>query len=286
MSSECVRANAAAGGPDFVAGRAFPLSEMYCGLLEVRDHNRDGHSTFLLGETSTAGWWYFFPVVFFFKTPVAFPLLCLAAVVLLKRHQHVSALCAAVILVVVMPSNINLGIRHILPVYPLLSVCAGAVLWKLLSDSRRMPRVAGAALLAWQLVASSLAHPDYFAYFNELAGSAPEEIRVDSDLDWGQNVERLGRYAREHRIESAIGLGLFGSVDPSRHGLKWYPASPWYASPGWVAVSATEKMLSQRATEVPGRRPWAWLDGHDPVDRIGGSILLYHIPAGAARPQN
>lgn len=265
-----------------------PLSELYLGIVEVREHNLDGHRTFLLGETSMTGWWYFFPVVFFYKTPIAF-LLLVCGMPLVSKGQHwrglVPLLCAVALMAVAMPSRINLGIRHLLPIYPLLAIGAGLVVFEMVRAKRIALQVLGITLLGWQIGASGMAHPDYIAYFNEFAGEDVEEIRVDSDLDWGQNVDRLAREIRKRGIASEVGLALFSSVDPSRHGLNWYPLSPWKASTGWVAVSATEKMLSDASASAGElRRPWAWLDAHQPVMRVGRSILLYYIePVGAVK---
>jgi len=52
-------------------------------------------------------------------------------------------------------------------------------------------------LAAWFGASSLISHPDYLAYFNEFAGSEPENIVVDSDLDWGQDVKRLAARLRE-----------------------------------------------------------------------------------------
>ena len=62
-----------------------------------------------------------------------------------------------------------------------------------------------------ELVASVRAHPDYIAYFNELARGRPELVRVDSDLDWGQNFDRLARRLRTRGIKK-VSLGMFGNV--------------------------------------------------------------------------
>lgn len=255
----------------------WPLRELFLGLEEVRAHNADGHPSFLLGELRLTGWWYFFPVVLFYKTPLAFLLLCLA-IPWLGRRAWLPSACGLLLLLVVMPSRINLGIRHLLPIYPLLAIGAGLVLWECLRN-RSVLRYVGGILLGWQFIATGLAHPDYFAYFNELALGEPEEIRVDSDLDWGQNVERIGRVLRERGVREPVALGVFSSVDPSRHGLEWRQASPWETTYGWVAVSATELKMSA-AVRPPGSRlrPWTWLDQYTPVERIGGSVLLYYIP--------
>ena len=47
------------------------------------------------------------------------------------------------------------------------------------------------------MIGSLAAHPDYLAYFNALAGDDPERIVVDSDLDWGQDIKRLGQRLRD-----------------------------------------------------------------------------------------
>ncbi|HET8548482.1 MAG TPA: glycosyltransferase family 39 protein, partial [Bryobacteraceae bacterium] len=173
-----------------------PAGEVYLGLREGYEDNLAGRDAYLLGERSSSGWWYFFPVVLFYKTPLPFLALAVAGGILAFRRGRglwTPFLCAVAMLAVVLPSRINLGVRHVLPVYPLLAITAGcAAAWMLRSQSRAV-KAACLLLLAWHGGASALAHPDYTAYFNELAWGEPEWIRVDSDLDWGQNVARLGR---------------------------------------------------------------------------------------------
>lgn len=53
-----------------------------------------------------------------------------------------------------------------------------------------------AVLLAeWTVMDSGLARPDYIAYFNQLAGSHPERITVESDA--GQDAHLLGQVLKE-----------------------------------------------------------------------------------------
>ena len=40
-------------------------------------------------------------------------------------------------------------------------------------------------LVAWMLLSVAIHHPNYLAYFNELAGKNPQNILVDSNYDWG-----------------------------------------------------------------------------------------------------
>src|SRR5450759_3586974 len=92
-----------------------------------------------------------------------------------------------------MAGHVNIGVRHILPIYLGLSVIASAGLIRVAQST-----AAGAlVLLLWRAISGALSHPDYLAYFNELVGSEPEKVLVDSDLDWGQSTKQLARRLKE-----------------------------------------------------------------------------------------
>ena len=174
-------------------------------------------------------------------------------------------------LLVCLPSSINIGVRHALPIYPLLAIVGGyavTCLWQ----SKRYAVVAqaiAAALLIWHGTASIRAHPDYLAYFNELADDRPEEFLVDSDLDWGQGLVALSEELRRRGI-STVSLAYFGTADIDRHKL---PAPrqlpPGERRRGWIAIS-----VSTMQKEYGFR----WLEDHEPVALIRKSIRLYYIP--------
>jgi 4-amino-4-deoxy-L-arabinose transferase-like glycosyltransferase len=261
----------------------FSFAPLAQGIHDAQEHIQYGHTSYLFGEARDHGWWYFFPVVLLYKTPLAFLVLAALACVWLRkspREHWIPLACAIAILISVLPSSIDIGIRHILPVYALLAIPAGLAAARLIESPTRAARILGGFLVLWQLVASARAHPDYIASFNELALGRPELVRVDSDLDWGQNFDRLNRYLRKHGITEKVGLAMFGSVNPFHHGFRnWYRASPWTPSTGWIAVSATQKyMCGDQPPAGVTTRPWAWLDRYQPIDRIsGGAVLLYHI---------
>ena len=263
----------------------FDISPLFRGIHDIVKFNRTGWHAYLFGEKSNGGWWYFFPVVFAYKTPLAF--FCILALGLVwlwraPREHWIPLACAAAILVSVMPGRINIGVRHVLPMYPLLAITAGLGAARLIQSASRGPRIAGGFLILWQLAVSVVVHPDYIAYFNKLAGERPDLISIDSDLDWGQSFEEVGRRLRQLGITERVGIDLFGNVDPYRHGLtNAYVASPWRPSKGWIVVSATEKYFPwERPPAGSNLRPWAWLDRYQPVESIGGgAVLLYHIPA-------
>ncbi len=253
-------------------GAHVPLPAPYflAGLEYVHWHSSVGHPAFLLGQRSAGGWWYYFPVVWFFKTPLAFVLLTLGGLAWLLRHAPNReaagvALVPLLLFVPAMLSGINIGIRHLLPVYPFLAVLAAAALVQLWRRRRAAAIVLALAFLA----ETTLAHPDYLAWFNVAAGNHPERIANDSNLDWGQDLLRLANVANGEHL-APLYLGYFGSAKPRRHIAHFEALRPNTPVHGWVAIS--EMTLALNGDE------FAWLAPYQPVRKIGKSIWLYRIP--------
>jgi hypothetical protein len=94
--------------------------------------------------------------------------------------------------VVSVTGNLNLGIRHILPVYlPMFILVAVATVKRLRltrPDQWRRPVMAVVALLLVWYGGSTVAnHPHYISYFNELIGGSGNAGKYfsDSSVDWG-----------------------------------------------------------------------------------------------------
>jgi hypothetical protein len=101
-------------------------------LREVYEHNKGGDEDYLFGKFNENGFWYFFPVVLAIKTPIGFLVLGSAGLVLIlwpfrsnPWQLHLTALFPMAILLFCMAAKINLGVRHILAIYPLLALVAG-----------------------------------------------------------------------------------------------------------------------------------------------------------------
>jgi hypothetical protein len=266
-----------------------PAPQLVDGLWQVHNHVEGGHAAYLLGQNSMHGWWYFFPVALSLKTPLA--LLILAAIgwfALFREKLHpfdwrawVPAVAGAVILLVNLPTSLNIGVRYMLPLYPLLALTGGIGAVYLLRRPQRRVRAVAAALLLWMAVSSWAAHPDYLAYFNELAGSHPERYLVDSDLDWGQDMNLLVAELKRRHV-TRLHLRCLYTGDDSRLALpSWDSLDPYQPVTGWVAISFTmQKTYSWAAAQQLGRSDlaFAWLDRYQPVAKVGKSILLYDIP--------
>ncbi|MCH7813630.1 MAG: glycosyltransferase family 39 protein, partial [Planctomycetes bacterium] len=227
-------------------------------------------AAFLRGETRYRGWWYFFPYCFAVKTPL--PLLVLlatAGVVFVSRTRarHKTKLATApararafvdslyrtaplwtlfaVYGAFAIASHLNIGHRHILPIYPVLFIFVGGAAaglelsqWK----SARGMIVAGLSLL---FAAASLSiWPNYLAFFNSLVGGPGNGYKhlVDSSLDWGQDLPALKTWLdHDATTDSAspaadrptVYLSYFGTGDPKHYGIEArslpsYP--PWQAA--------------------------------------------------------
>jgi len=262
-----------------------PAPEFFRGILQLLQHAAGGQCSYLLGQVGQH-WWYFFPVAFLVKTPIPFMFLApFGGMLMLGRSWHrrdwsfaVPFICAVVLMLVVLPSKINIGIRHILPIYGFLAIAAGYGCVRLHRLIRN--RIAGTAvvgaLLSWQLASSALAHPDYLAYFNELALLSRNPVVIDSDLDWGQDFFRLSEALRRLQIGQII-VNLHGfqnCVSNGQHDAQHYAfpdtkaLPPYQAAPGWIAVSYRPLYVEEG---------YAWLRDYQPQARIGSSILLYHL---------
>ncbi|HXH40475.1 MAG TPA: glycosyltransferase family 39 protein, partial [Thermoanaerobaculia bacterium] len=116
-----------------------PAPEFFAGLAHLGEHTLFGHPSYFLGRIRPHGVWYFFPVVIALKTPIAFTILALLGI----RKATVPILSAAAIVVIAMASRINLGVRHVLPIYPLLAIAGGIALIELWQRRRVIAVVLG-----------------------------------------------------------------------------------------------------------------------------------------------
>jgi 4-amino-4-deoxy-L-arabinose transferase-like glycosyltransferase len=279
-------------GPVPFAHIKLPFPELFAGIQEVKTHNDKGHYAYLLGERGKMGWWYFFPVVLAVKTPLAFLILIgvwiwLAARGRLGSIGNMTPMAFALgIMAVAVASTINIGLRHILPIYIGLSiVVAVAAYWIL--DRPRLPRWQFAALgilAAWFAGSSLLSHPDYLPYFNELAGGHPENIVVDSDLDWGQDMKRLSKRLKELDVHQVYLSTLLVADFEKQHGFPHRIDKMDVINPptGWVAIGFTYWKQLRLGLMDDYLQYTIWPDRIPPLEKVGKSVLLWYFPPGSA----
>lgn len=289
-------------------------------------HFSEGHEAYLLGEISLSGWWYYYPVVFLAKTPVGLLALLGFGVGLfvwcsitpgglarpeeainrqLRTNRPLPAgweqgwllLLAGTIFVGTLAGSVNIGYRYLLPALPPLYIFLGQLV---LPQTAVVWRWVTAVALAFFIIASVRIHPHYLAFFNALAGGPDNgwRIAVDSNLDWGQDLEAVGRYLAERGIVDAH-ISWFSTAMPKRYGipgssfLTWPPTTrdliydDWFPErplPGIYAISATQlagPYLHDAAEQM------AWFRQRRPDDKVGYSYFIYDVkavgvPAGLA----
>jgi len=181
-------------------------------------------------------------------------------------------------------TRMQLGIRYVLPAFPLLCCFAGqGARW---INFARWPWRSGVLVAAMVLAPCSLRyHPHYLPYFNELSGG-PEEGRlhlVDSNLDWGQDLDRLRELLRRRGIP-IVGLAYFGTVPPADRGIAYQLPPAGQPAPGVYAISVNfvqGRPFMLRTPEgglhAAGLDDYGYFRFFEPVDRAGWSILVYQI---------
>jgi hypothetical protein len=225
--------------------------------------------SFMNGHWKLGGWRTFFPYAFLVKTPPALFLLLPLGLAGWWRRRHqpppdaganpAPPLYAATPFLALLAvygaaaiaQNLNIGHRHILPLYPSLYILAGsaALPW----PGRAIgARIAAALLTLWFVFDSIAIRPHYLAYFNAFAGGPAQGYRhlVDSSLDWGMDLPGLKRWlaARNPGDRQPFYLAYFGTDSPEHAGIRsrrlpgvpdWSqrPLSP--LKPGLYAISAT-----------------------------------------------
>jgi hypothetical protein len=230
---------------------------------------------FLNGQFGTTGWWWYFPYAFAVKTTIpgmSIGVVALAALAMRWKSRdavgwleraRASLYAGTPLLALVfiywafaLRSNLNIGQRHLLPIYPALCILAGGAAYWMQPQAgrlrqsepstgreRRKPRsqsnvrrtasssltVAGVAtmgLLAWHVAESVAIRPNYLAYFNQLAGGPSQGYThlADSSLDWGQDLPALKRWLDGQGLQQpgagVVYLSYFGTARPEYYGIQ------------------------------------------------------------------
>jgi len=245
---------------------------------------------YLFGQHSMTGWRSYYLTALAVKTPL--PLLLLAAAGLLfwplatggaggrsageeTPMRPLDAILPQVPLLCflaafTLASNLkNIGLRYILQVYPFL--CLIAAIPTRIRPPAAWRRGVVTALVVWQVGAALWIYPDFLTFFNLAAGgpSNGKEVLLDSNLDWGQDLKGLGRWIRQHHIES-IYVDYFGRGCLTYYGVK---STPDFEG-GWIAVSAT----NLKGVYSQDRDRYRFLEGVRPEAVIGRSIFIYNVP--------
>jgi hypothetical protein len=288
------------------------------GLAMVVQRSGGGNTIYWLGQVVKQGGPWYFPIVYFLKEPLAWWILAAMALTALAFHRRRKptdhrrghwwsdnldewawVLWIGIYWFVSIGSTLNIGVRHLLPVYPFtilfISGRLGVLLdWLRQHDRKRLVAVSLSitVLLGWYVFEAVSVFPYFLTYFNQIAGGPSGGYRyvVDSNLDWGQDARRLGAYVEQNSI-SRICVDYFGWSDAGyylKDAYVWTSSPQWKsladfkarnACDGWIAISATffQNSNGQKTFADPNSGTYRWLIDEKPVAVIGNSIFVWHI---------
>jgi 4-amino-4-deoxy-L-arabinose transferase-like glycosyltransferase len=243
----------------------FPESWLF-GLADTKI-TADTYTSYFWGHVYPHGRLLYFPACFAIKSTLPFLLLFALAWILIalrwltaRREILYLVLPPAVYFLVAMTSNMNIGARHLLPIYPFLYVLGAGTAAKLLMIDRRW-LIAIAALIVWQAADAITVYPAYMAFANGLWGG-PSKVHLylsDANVDWGQQLNDVRAY-----------LASRGIVDPRR------TLRQAGISPGEAVALASIPRLNEAATRADSAHQ------HSPDAR--SSCWFAYFPDGVALP--
>lgn len=273
--------------------KLLPESYLY-GLADVLTVSEGPRATFIFGRLYPTARWYYFPSAILIKSTLGFLLLLGVAVFSEpvrsgnnRREVLFLVVPAVTYLAVSMTSGLNVGVRHVLPVYPFLILLAAAGAVALARKNRIWFGVIG-ILVLFHVASSLRALPNDMAYSNEAWGGTARTYQVlsDSNVDYGQGLIAAKDYLEKHQI-SDCWLAYFGSADPDYYHIPCKalpePFAGWWKKPVEVVPQQYEGTVLISATELDGTysgpaelNPYSQFQKLRPVANLGGSILVFH----------
>lgn len=256
-------------------------------------------SSYLDGQFSDRGFAGYFFKTFLYKTPIATIVAILAGLFYAWRSRAPAAKPkkgqppvqgaapwapflfwpVVIYLGFSVASNLDIGHRHILPIFPFLYVACGALAAPLMKR-----RAVAAVALVLVVIPPVLAWGHHLSYMNLFAGGDAKgwEKLSDSNFDWGQDLPHLAEWTHKHGVKQPINLVYFGTADPRWYGLRYHNlrtgAFPEPVRPGYLAISSVDVVGLMFPPEQRGH--WRqWLAAHQAqrVGTAGRSIFIYRI---------
>lgn len=250
----------------------------------------EGYHPFFMGRYAPSHW--YFPVAFLVKTPTVTLLLFLGlfCVLVARKFQcnvqeFLLWVLIGLLLISASLSKINLGLRYILLVYPLLYILTGKVFD--LITSAAIPKKVICSILYFLLTAEVLSvAPHYLAFFNRPSGGPEKGMKYlsDSNIDWGQDLKNLAKFL-ESEGNPELQLSYFGMGVPQYYGIQYQTLPPMPPISIWNHVNSAnpeKEFLAVSVTNLQGNYLpkhdlFNWLKKKEPIKKMGYSIYVYDI---------
>jgi len=242
---------------------------------------------YLLGHYRMGGFWYYFPVAFLAKSTLGMLLALASWLALVKgprqesRSPGMAALVTSALAytVAALLSPLNIGVRHILPLFFFAAIAGGVALAHVGRLGARW-RAAAAAVALIAAVEGYTGWRQPIAWFNALWGGPMNgyRIMVESSLEWGGDLPQLAAWETELRTrdtQSPVYVCLLGPPGFEHVGV--HAADMAYAfelgrvGPGYFIFDATR--LEGGPSSIYG----SWTDAMARAWNADGADA-WHIP--------
>lgn len=263
-------------------------------------------SGYAFGEITKNVPWYYVYLTFLLKTGI--PILIFLVILLVKRKDFkkidIVTKLSLLLPLAFMFLNFSLtnkmsGVRHILTIYPFISLLASNAI-NAYAKNRRLYKIFIFILLAYYGLTAFLISPDFISYINELGGGPNNayKIMVGSNIDQGHDLKELKKFMDKNNIKN-IKLSYFGNADPRNYNITFeYLPSPSFlywvpdytllkikereedcsAKTGLIAISIT----NLKNVHLINKTCFKWLENYEPVKKIGYTIFIYNINRGGS----
>ena len=281
---------------------------LYLGGIVLFALSAGSRATYILGHAYSHGVWFYFPVLFVLKSPLAFLLLLMLAIVIaliLKRlssqrvpGEQQSVLPAGtelnwralwvslvVFVAVCMLNRLDLSIRHFLIAIALLIVLL-APLPRMLQSLQQM-NWSGARATTWLttglaaacLATAVLAYPNFFPFLNSLSMGRPAYLLVnDSNIDWNHALPQVETFVQQHSLNHIL-LDEYAFSEPNAYVPQaeiWSCQEPSAKDAGqWAVVSASS---------IADGHNCLWLMQYPHQVLAGGSMYALQLPQPIPAP--
>jgi 4-amino-4-deoxy-L-arabinose transferase-like glycosyltransferase len=275
-------------------GRMHLLPESYLiGLIDVK-RMAEFYPTFVLGRQLAHGVWWYFPLVIAIKTTLgmlALVVLALIAVAIgrLRARRELAFILIpwVVYLGVAMASGMNIGARHILPLYALAAILAGGGVMALSVKSKRWAWVCG-VLVAAHIASALMVFPNYIAYANEAWGG-PKNVHnllSDANVDWAQQLYQVKQWQDRHPSEECwFAYFAWPEIDPATYGITCHHLPTidtfWLGGADVIPANISGNVLISAGDlsgcEWPSQRmnPFRQFQAIQPAETIDYGVMVY-----------
>ncbi len=276
---------------------ARPMTQYLTGAwLVFKQSTLAHHLTFFNGSICDCGRWYYFPVLFLLKEPISGLIFILSGLIcgiyifirkvlkdgfktfsnhIINHFTEFSFLFFIVIYGIYgIRSNLNIGVRHILPI-----IIPAYILATITIKKMKINDVYKKFLIIILIVLYSfevfIAMPYFISYFNKFGKGVwgGYNYAVDSNYDWGQDLKRLAIWTKDNNVDK-IFLSYFGAGNAKYYlGNKvdfWNNDQTIIGSKDFDLFAVSAHLLKQYPED------YFWLKSIDNPDyRVGTSIFIY-----------